>query len=302
MTRVEAVAALGLFVGTCLVLSRRRWFARSPIVERLRPYTPGGFAMAPARGMWSVDSFREVVAPLSEGIGASASRLFGVSEELDTKLRRLHSPMDSGEFRTRQIGAGLAAAIVTIVAGAVAGLAAPALLAATVTVPTLAFLVIEHRVVAASEARQERLRQELPVVAEQLGMLLSAGYSLGAALHRIADRGRGVIAEDLRRTMSRVRQGLTETEALREWADLAGVDVLDRLVAVLALNREAADLGPLIAEESRAVRRDSHRRLIESIERRDQQVWIPVAVAALVPGTILIAIPFVQAMRTFSSG
>lgn len=302
MTRIETLAALGFFVGTCLVLSRHRWFARSPVVERLRPYSPGGFGVAPSRGIWSVDSFREVVAPLSRGIGAAVSRLFGVSEELDTKLRRLHSPMDSGEFRTRQVGFSLAVVIVTAGAGAALGVSAPPLLLATIAAPMLAFLVIEHRVVAASEARQERLRQELPVVAEQLGMLLSAGYSLGAALHRIADRGSGVIAEDLHRALGRVRQGLSETEALREWAELAGVDALDRLVAVLALNSEAGDLGTLIAEESRAVRRDSHRRLIESIERRDQQVWIPVAIAALIPGTILIAVPFVQAMRTFSSG
>ena len=41
------------------------------------------------------------------------------------------------------------------------------------------------------------------------------------------------------------------------------------------------------------------RELIEQIERRSQQVWIPVTVAALLPGAIFIAIPFVQALRAF---
>jgi hypothetical protein len=38
------------------------------------------------------------------------------------------------------------------------------------------------------------------------------------------------------------------------------------------------------------------------MERRSQSVWIPVTVATLVPGVILLAIPFAQALRLFTSG
>jgi Flp pilus assembly protein TadB len=137
-------------------------------------------------------------------------------------------------------------------------------------------------------------------VSEQLGMLLGAGYSLGSALHRLAARGSGVCNRDLTRVCARVRHGLSEIDALEEWAALADVDALHRLVGVLALNREAGDLSGLIAEEARHIRRDAHRRLIETIERRTQQVWIPVTVAALVPGVIFLTIPFVHAMALFS--
>ena len=99
----------------------------------------------------------------------------------------------------------------------------------------------------------------------------------------------------------RIRQGLGEQAALVEWAELADVEALDRLVSVLALNRQAADLGRLISEEARAMRRDAQRRLIETIERRAQQVWMPVTVAALVPGVLFLVVPFVQAMRLFTT-
>jgi tight adherence protein C len=79
------------------------------------------------------------------------------------------------------------------------------------------------------------------------------------------------------------------------------VDAVERLVSVLALNHEAGDLGRLIAEEARAIRRDAQRDLIETIERRSQMVWIPVTVAALLPGTIFLAIPFLEAMRLFTN-
>jgi tight adherence protein C len=153
--------------------------------------------------------------------------------------------------------------------------------------PALALLLHEQRLTSASTTWQRRVFLELPVIAEQLGMLLSAGYSLGAALNRLAARGRGACGQDLRRVCARVQYGRPRSSALREWAELVRVDGVDRLVAVLALNHEAGDLGRLIAEEAGALRRDAQRELIETIERRAQLVWIPVTVAALLPGNPL---------------
>jgi tight adherence protein C len=167
--------------------------------------------------------------------------------------------------------------------------------------PLLAFLVLEQQVASASEAWKRRLFHELPVVAEQLAMLLSSGYSLGAGLKRLSERGRGCAARDLAGVCGRLRQGLTAVEALREWARVADVEALNRLLPVLALNREASDLGRLVSDEARAIRRDVHRQLIETAERRGQQVWIPVTVAALLPGMVFIAVPFLEAMRLFSA-
>ena len=262
MTRLEVLAGLGMFAGITLLLSLGRWFGRPAILDRLRPYTPGGFGVAPRRSLLSVDSFREVIAPLAQGVGATLSRFFGVSEDLDTKLRRLHSPLDAGQFRTRQLGFTLVGLIVGVLVPVAVGLPPALTVLAAIGAPLLTFLLVEQQIVSASEARQDRLFRELPVVAEQLGMLLAAGYSLGAALHRIAQRGSGVIAEDLRVALARMRQGLSETEALTEWAELADVAALHRLVAVLSLNREAGDIGALISDEARAIRREAHRDLL----------------------------------------
>ncbi len=97
-----------------------------------------------------------------------------------------------------------------------------------------------------------------------------------------------------------MHQGLSEVAALREWAELAQVDALDRLVSVVALNADASDLGRLVSDEARAIRRDVQRDLVQIMERRGQQVWVPVTVATLVPGVIFLAIPFVEALRLFA--
>lgn len=298
--RLAAVSFLVLWSGTALLLSHVRWFARRPLVERLRPYSTNGDRQNERSGVLSIESFRDVVTPLLTEFGSRIAALFGIDEDVATRLARVHSPLDAASFRMRQFGAaGIALAVATV--GAV-GLQLPSAFAALciVGLPLLAFLLVEQQLATESSKWQAGIFMELPVVAEQLGMLLAAGYSLGTALNRLASRGKGNCGRDLARVCGRIRQGLTEVDALREWAALERIEALDRLVSLLRLNREAGDLGRLIGEEARSIRRDVHRQLIETIERRGQQVWIPVTVATLVPGVIFLAIPFTEAMRLFT--
>jgi tight adherence protein C len=301
MSRSLLLFALAGAAGLVLVLAELPWFGRRSLTERLGPYAPGAPNRVRGAGVLSVDSFREVVAPLAQSVGARLAVAFGIEEDLALRLHRVHAPVDPARFRMRQITWAFAALLAG--GGLSAGLGVPPLAALLFVAgsPLLAFLVLEQRLATASARWQRRIFLELPVVAEQLGMLVGAGYSLAAALNRIAQRGNGACATDLRRVCSRMRHGLSEAAALQEWADTAAVPALHRLVAVLALNRQAADLSRLVADEARSIRRDAQRDLIESIERRTQMVWIPVTVAALVPGVIFMAVPFVQALSLFSS-
>jgi Flp pilus assembly protein TadB len=300
-TQLLSLATLALFVGSTLLLSQLRWFRRRPLVDRLAPYVPGGQA-APRRGaIMSAASFGQVIGPLAQAIGEAVARAFGVTEALALRLERVHSPLDVTGFRVRQLawsGVGLVGGALAAAALGLGGLWALLFVAGGAV---LAFLVVEQRLAGESARWQRRIFLELPVVAEQLGMLIGAGYSLGAALTRLGNRGKGACGRDLVRVTGRIRQGLTEIEALREWAAVVHVDALDRLVSVLALNRQAGDLGRLIGDEARSIRRDVHRELIETIERRGQQVWIPVTVATLVPGVIFLAVPFIEALRLFAN-
>jgi len=298
--RLFALSGLVLWGGVTLLLSQLRWFSRPALLQRLRPYSPGGMAGQEHSGLLSVESFREVIGPVSRRIGERMARLFGVSEELAVRLERVHSSLDVTAFRVRQVGWSVAAVgIATLVSVALRPSPAVTLLFILGS-PVLAFLVLEQQLAKASDRWRRQLFLELPVVSEQLAMLLSAGFSLGSALNRLATRSHGACAQDLRRVTTRIRHGLSEIEALREWAAVARVEAVDRLVPVLALNREASDLGRLISDEARGIRRDVQRQLVETMERRGQQVWIPVTVATLVPGVIFLSIPFIEALSLFS--
>ncbi|MEO5679671.1 MAG: type II secretion system F family protein [Acidimicrobiales bacterium] len=292
-------AGLVVWVGAALVLSSTRWFARAPLVERLRPFGSAPGAAASRPGLLSVESFRDVLRPAAAALGELLGRLTG-GEDLATRLTRIHSPVDASAFRVRQVGRAGAGLLMGVAATAALRPPAPIAGLLILGLPALAFLLTEHALQRASTDRQRRLAAELPVIAEQLAMLLASGWSTGGALQRVAERGTGVTAGDLRVVVGRVRQGLGQEAALREWRDIADVRAVDRLVAVLALQRATTDLGRLLADEAKAIRQDHHRRLIEQLETREQQVWIPVTVATLVPGAIFLSIPFIEALRLFT--
>ncbi len=281
-----------LFPGTALLLDRSPWFSRRSLLRRLAPY-----ARRSSRGRGgTVEGLRELIGPGVERLGDRLSSLMNADESLGARLEYLGSALTPAEVRFRQVAAMVMAALLAL-ALVVRTTPAPTLaVALTVGAPLVVALAVDHSITRAVRRRRELLLAELPVVVEQLGMLLAAGYSVTGAFTRLSQRTDGVIAADLRRISRRVGHGLSEQAALLEWADRSRLDAIRRLVAVLALRRETGDLGALISAEARAVRAEAHRALVEEIERRAQLVWVPVTVATLVPGLILLAVPFMTAL------
>ena len=300
MTRLLVASGILVWAGATLLLSSLRRFSRPSLVDRLRPFSPGGGTVATGSGH-SIGSVGEVVGPLARDAGDRVAGLLGIQETAEQRLRRVHSPMSPAAFRLRQLAWAGGALVVGAALATATGAPLPMAVLLIGGGPLLAFLVVEQGLARASERWQHTTEAELPVLSEQLAMLLNAGYSLGSALNRMAGRGRGCVATDLADVVNRIQQGLSDEEALREWADRSGSVAVERLVGVLTVHSAAADLGRMISVEARSARRDLHRRTIEVMERRAQQVWVPVTVATLVPGAILLAVPFLAALKLFAN-
>jgi len=298
MSQPLALVLLLAWLGLTLLFGELRWFRRRPLIDRVRPYL---FGLSLRSDVNESHAIVRVLGPLARDTGAAAARFSGVTEDLATRLERIHSPFDPTSFRLRQLGWATAALSGALLVAFATYPPIPLFVLLVAGAPVLAFLIVESQLSRQSKEWKRSLVLELPVVSEQLGMLLSAGYSLGAALQRLSRRSGGVLARDLQRVVTRVAHGLDEKTALREWATTADVPAVGRLVGILALNRDAGDLGSLITHEARAVRAEVHRDLVEIIEKRGQQVWIPVTVATLVPGLLFLAVPFTEALRLFTS-
>ncbi|MEX0868599.1 MAG: type II secretion system F family protein [Nitriliruptoraceae bacterium] len=291
--------AFALFVGgVAMLLSEVPVLTRLSIVDRLAPFCSSAprSRFSPSAGQFTA---MPSVSMTVRRIGDAIASACGISDDISIRLKRVASHGDPAAFRLRQatwsIGWGVTAATAALTLGA------PLMVTALVTVSSaiLGALVVEQALLR-REGRSRRVRQrELPVVAEQLGTLVAAGYSTIAALDRICRRGSGLCAQDLTRVVARVRQGAALDDALAEWVAVADTDGVRRLAALLALDQQTAELSRLIGDESRTLNRDLHRELAATIEQRAQQVWIPVTIATIVPGALFLGVPFMSALERF---
>ncbi len=186
------------WAGVTLLLADTRWARRLSLAKRL--------TIADAPTGRSSESTGQWLARGATTLGVHMARVLGVHDDLATRLERVHSSLDSTAIRLRQVGwciGGLALGLlVSAAVGTTPGLA----VLLTLAPAALGFLLVEHRVTQASDAWRQRVTSELPVIAEQLAMLLGAGYALGPALGRLADRGQGASAQDLRRVLTASRK------------------------------------------------------------------------------------------------
>ncbi|MFM7069887.1 MAG: type II secretion system F family protein [Actinomycetes bacterium] len=273
------------WVGFALLLDRTTWARATSLAQRLAPYRPDITGPnTPARVQRRPSRERSIT---------STAQVHGLLQPL---VQRAGLSVSTAEVADHMVRVATIAALIagSCVAALQPGWVTGVTVVLGVGVATIATKYLQ--LLSRANDRSSRLASELPVVAEQLGMLLADGFSLTAALQRLTQRGNGLIAAELAQVVRRIRQGESELVALDEWAQGTGVPGAQRLTRVLRLHRQAGDLGHLISEEARSVRAEHHRSLVESISRRSQLVWIPVTIATLVPGLVVLAVPFASAM------
>lgn len=283
-------------VGATVMLGGVPWFRGVPLSARIAPYRGGETPRVQSARAWSGRPLRAVLQPLVVSTVSQIARVLGHTDPVEARLRRAGSATAPATFRLQQGVAALLVAFLTAAGVSILDIPGEVRGIAVVSAPLAMVLITEQELTRRSAGWQQRVLTELPTTAERLGMLLGAGFSLTSAMARLADRPQGECTTEFGRIQHRIGQGLSERAALTESIERVGVDPYRRVLSVLALNREATDLGTLISHEARHVRAAVHRTHLEEIERRGQQVWIPVTVATLLPGVVFLAIPFVDAM------
>ncbi|MEM9035192.1 MAG: type II secretion system F family protein [Actinomycetota bacterium] len=297
MSRWVVLAVVPMWAGSALLFATLPIMRRGPLGRRLLPHVPGAVVPTSSAGSGSLLA---VIEPIAADWSDRFARTLGLGDDLRRRLDLVGDRRPPAAFRLRQLATAVAALLVVAAIAATAGASGLLVSGSAIATGLLAFLAVDEALSQRARREQRRRRDELPVVAEQLGMLIATGYSLPAAIGRLGERGRGRTSDDLRRVAANIAQGVDETVALRAWADTVELDGAHRLVSILALHRSTTDLGRLISQEARTIRDELHRELLASLERRTQQVWIPVTVATLVPGVMFLLVPFLAAVRSFT--
>ena len=285
-------AILGGLGGLGLVLCAAGLFARSSFAKRVLPYLDEGWKPPRARWAQKVASFMSACA---ERIGSTSAAVAARCDALGTLTPR--------QFRARQLqwsAGGLVLALAAVVAMGSASSLAVALvfiLLATLSGAVAADFALKRRV----EAKEARMTQELPDIAELLALSVGAGESMRAALERVSGIGVGVFAVEIERMLRDVRAGASLAEALVRFQGRCGSQPVARFVDALitSLDRGTSLVGVLHAQTADA-RACARRELLEAGGKKEIAMMIPVVFLILPITVVFVLFPGLQAMSTFT--
>lgn len=279
MMHTFAVIAVWAGVGMVVlsnVIKRRTW------TSRLAPFV-SPHASQPQR---------------SDGVWRSAVHLYSRTfhrvgqPDIAVRLAQARVSFTAEQFRGMQLVLVGFGTVVVAVTAAVAPVPAGVVVVAVCVLPVTVVWVSEQLVERRKRQVYAQFARELPVVVEQLAGFLQNGVGLSDAAETVAGLTHGLVAADLARIARETAHGVPVAVSLQAWATRYDLAELHRIVAVLDTHRHTRDVGRLLADEVRELRLRSHRELLQLMMTREQQVWIPVTVATLVPGVLMLAVPF----------
>ncbi len=303
MNAVMSVAVAVLLGGTLgvglwsLLAAIPRWGAE-PLVRRVAPYVrdvsdpqgtslpsvapadPAAFILRGLRRIWG-------------GLVGAVSRVWGVSDALTGRLGRAGWQLTAAQYRERQLGAALGAALVgavCVVVARVAGNSSPAVMILPVLAAMAGALTVELMLSRAVTRRRARIDDELPTVLEFLALCLSAGESLLDAIRRTANVGVGDLSSEMRGVVLAVGTGSPLAEALTTFSsrvDVPGVRrAVDHLVAAL---ERGAPLAAVLKDQAADARDDHKRALLEKAGQNEVLMLVPL-VFLILPLSVVIAV------------
>ncbi|GGF57083.1 pilus assembly protein TadB [Marmoricola endophyticus] len=281
-------------LGVVLVLQRRLAARRTPIDLRVLPYLRDLPQLGAVRSTTpETSALVGVFGPFLRGAADLVERVLGGSASIRRRLERADLELSVHDFRVQQVVWGLSAFALAAVPSLLISLRAP-----DRAVPLLIFclaalatgvLVRENRLTAQVAARERRILEEFPTVAELLALSVAAGESPVAALDRVVRRTRGALTSDLGRVLADVRTGVPVTHAFDALASRTGVPAVARFAEGLAIAVErGTPLSEVLHAQAADVREVGKRALIEAGGRKEIGMMVPVVFLVL-PVTVVFA-------------
>jgi tight adherence protein C len=299
---VSAVVGAGLGVlagsGVLLAATGTPWARRPRLDDRLGPYlrdTPRpSRLLAGSEALTPFPTLERILRPVLGDAMRFVERWVGGLASVRRRLEQLGGTMSVEQFRAEQViwGAfGLAAALaLTLFQLLGDGTSAITVLGATLAFTVGGVLARDRYLTRQVAAREQRMLEEFPTVAELLALAVTAGEGAVGALERVHRVSAGELSKELGRALNEARAGASLVQALDGIARRTSLAPLARFVDGIAI---AVERGTPLAEVLRAqavdVREAGRRLLLESAGRREIGMMVPVVFFVL-PVTIVFAL------------
>ncbi|MGA8846767.1 MAG: type II secretion system F family protein [Nocardioides sp.] len=234
-----------------------------------------------------------VFGPALRAGAEGVERLLGGATSVRRRLERAGLDPSVHEFRIEQVVWGLVAFAATAVVGALRALSGPTNPWASLLLCAMAFAIgvvaRDNWLSSQVKARERRILQEFPTIAELLALAVAAGESPVSALDRVVRRSGGELSGDLGRVLAAIRTGEPLTTAFDKLAGTTGLPLVSRFAQGIAIATErGTPLAEVLHAQAADVREAGRRDLIELAARREVVMMVPV-VFLILPVTVLFA-------------
>lgn len=293
-----ALVGAGVGFGVLLVASRIAVIRRPQLAGRVLPYLrdlpQSGARLRLAPGPAAPRSAAAVVfGPLLRSGAHGVERVLGGSTSVRRRLDRAALSQSVHEFRVEQVVWGLIAFCVAAAFGVLRAFAAPTSPVALLLLCVVAFaagvVARDNWLSSQVTARERRILEEFPTVAELLALAVAAGESPVAALDRVVRRSGGELSGDLGRVLASIRTGEPASSAFDDLAARTGLPLVSRFAQGIAIAMErGTPLADVLHAQAADVREAGRRDLIEVAARREVVMMVPVVFLVL-PVTVMFA-------------
>ncbi|WP_166136488.1 type II secretion system F family protein [Nocardioides ochotonae] len=282
-----------LLVGTRLVAMRR-----VPLADRVLPWVRDlpRLGDGPAADVASASPAAAAVGvfgPLLRSAAQAVERVLGGATSVRRRLERAGLETTVQEFRVEQVLWGLTGFAVAAAWGLLRAVTAPGAAVASLLVCAVAFacgvLARDTWLSSQVKARERRILEEFPTVAELLALAVAAGESPVSALDRVVRRSGGDLSDELAVVLAAVRTGEPVASAFDAMAARSGLPLVARFAQGIAVASErGTPLADVLHAQAADVREAGRRELIEVAARKEVAMMVPVVFLVL-PVTVLFA-------------
>lgn len=150
----------------------------------------------------------------------------------------------------------------------------------TVLITAVLIFYVEYDKNEKLQKRHEQILREFPHILSQMALLVNAGMPLREALQTAADRGEGILCQEIKTLSDDMANGIPDYEALGSFADRCGVDSVRKFASLITQNvkKGSSELAAALMELSGEVWRKRVSSVREEGEKASSKLLIPILI------------------------
>ncbi|GAW31846.1 type II secretion system F family protein [Carboxydocella sp. JDF658] len=225
--------------------------------------------------------------------------------DLQKKLLMAGNPWDltAGEYLALQYAMMIGLALVCFFLALPSGASPLVLVLALLLGAILGYLLPNYYLGVLATRRQEEIQDTLPDILDLLTVSVEAGLGFDAALVKVVEKSKGVLAEEFSRLLQEIKMGKPRRDALRDLGLRSGNEDLQTLVgAIIQADQLGVSIGNVLRLQSAEMRGKRKQRAEEKAMKAPVKMLIPM-VLFIFPTlfVVLLGPAIMQMMKTMGN-